>query len=833
MVRTGTNDPPGTTAAAGHAVPLNRQALLESVVTHANDVVLVTEAEPVDAESGGPKVLYVNPAFTRMTGYQAHEIVGRTPRIMQSPATDRGELDRLRAALVAWQPIEVELLNVRKDGSEFWVQISITPVADDTGYFTHWIAIQRDITGRKRRELNIRTMLGSTSDLLLVLEGGHIAAASSASRDILGYAPEEVSGRSFAAFVHPGDMAAAQAIAAGEGLPHADARSPRAVRVRHRDGTFRRLELHVSQVNRDADGRTGVVVACADVTDRLRMEEELAATNERFRSAFDDAPIGMAMTSLSGRFLQVNNALCALLGRSRSELLELTVPDVTHPEDVAHTERQRHSLTRGSQDSHRHETRFLHADGSVVGILHSSSVVRDPQGVPTLLIDHIENITDRQAFEARLQHQALHDTLTGLPNRALFMDRLDRALASEDPEGPDRTALLFCDVDRFKTVNDTFGHHVGDLVLTSIAQRMQSVLRPTDTVARLGGDELIVLCTASGPEQAQATAERLRDVLRDPVAVSGVLIPVTISIGIALSLPGRSTAEQLLRDSDDAMYLAKGSGRDQFAVFDEAHSDSTRRRLLLQASLPLALAKDELRLYYQPQMDLTTESQAGSEALLRWEHPQLGLLLPNDFIGLAEECGLMRDLGRWVLAEAVSHLSQRLRSGAEATITWINASASELDSDDFAVGVEEALTRQGVPGRLLGIEITESVLMTNLTRAHHTLNRLRSLGVQLAIDDFGTGYSSLSYIGQFPVDTIKIDSSFIAGLDSPARRRESFAIVTAVISLAHSLGMKVVAEGIETHTQALILHGLGCDQGQGYLYGKPRELLPSWTPRRV
>ncbi|MFC3298092.1 PAS domain S-box protein [Arthrobacter agilis] len=568
----------------GSAPALERRALFESVVTYANDVVLVTEAEPLDADAGGPRVLYVNPAFTRMTGYAPHEIIGRTPRILQSSATDRTELARLRAALQAWEPAEVELLNVRKDGTEFWVQLNITPVADETGHITHWIAIQRDITVRKRRELSLRGILDGTSDLLVVLNEGRITAVSSVCPRVLGFEPDELRGKPFINLVHPTSRAAVQAFVVDAAVHSVGVAPTLRARVGHRDGTWRWLDL----VAADLGGRAGadVVISCVDVTDRVRVEEELAATNERFRSAFDDAPIGMAMTSLSGRFLQVNNALCALLGRSVDEMLSLTVLDITHPEDVAHTERQRQALTRGSHDSHRHETRFLHSDDTVVGILHSSSVVRDPQGVPTLLIDHIENITDRQAFEARLQHQALHDTLTGLPNRALFMDRLDRALTTE---GPDRVALLFCDVDRFKTINDTFGHHAGDLVLTSIAQRLQSALRATDTVARLGGDELIVLCTAAGPDEAQATAERLRDALREPIAVSGALIPVTISIGIALSVPGQSTAEQLLRASDDAMYAAKGSGRNQYAVHDEVHSENARRRLLVQASLPHAI----------------------------------------------------------------------------------------------------------------------------------------------------------------------------------------------------------------------------------------------------
>ncbi|RJT80008.1 EAL domain-containing protein [Arthrobacter cheniae] len=823
MVDTGTNGSAITPQELSDGGVLDRHALFESVVTHAGDVVLVTGAEPIDAASGGPKVVYVNPAFTRMTGYEAHEILGRTPRILQSPATDRRELDRLRAALLAWRPIEVELLNVRKDGSEFWAQISITPVADRAGHFTHWIAIQREITERKRRELGIKTMLDSTSDLLLVLDDGRVTAASTASRAILGYEPEQVQGRSFEDLVHPGDPAPTRAILAGAAVPHLGTRAPVTVRVKHRDGTWRWLELQASQLTKDEDGLTGVVVACADVTDRVRVEEELEVTNGRFRSAFDDAPIGMAITSLTGQFLQVNNALCDLLGRTPSMMLAHSVQDVTHPDDVLHSERQRRALTRGAQDTHQHETRFLHSDGTVVGILHSSSVVRDAQGTPTLLIDHVEDITDRQNLEARLQHQALHDTLTGLPNRALFMDRLERALASEDGSGSARVAVLFCDIDRFKTINDTFGHHVGDLVLTSIAQRIQSVLRPTDTAARLGGDELTVLCTSSSAAKAQDTADRIRAALAEPVTINEAQIPVTLSMGIALSAPGRSTAEQLLRDSDDAMYAAKGSGRNRYTLHDEAHSESIRRRLQLKAALPDAILQGELSLHYQPQIDLNTEEQVGSEALVRWHHPTLGILMPGEFIELAEEAGLMRHLGRWVLGEVMRRVALTGRRGVGARgVIWMNTSASELDDPDFAVGVEKALSQHGVPGSALGFEITESVLMTNLGRARGNLALLRSLGVQLAIDDFGTGYSSLSYIGQFPVDTIKIDSSFIAGLDSPARRRESFAVITAVISLAHSLGLTVVAEGIETQTQSMILHGLGCDQGQGYFFGKPR-----------
>lgn len=820
-----------------------QRELFESVVVNVNDVVLVTEAEPLDLSSGGPRVLYVNPAFTRMTGYTPEEIVGRTPRILQSPKTDRAELDRLRAALQAWEPVEVELLNVRKDGVEFWVQINITPVANARGWYTHWVAVQREITERKNRELALHSMLESTSDLMVLVDGhGELLTVSPTAMRLLGVPAAGLAGRDVRELVHPDDLPALHTLLEPSTLPRFGRDATAELRFRHDDGRWLWFEAAIAELGGQPDtAGQPRVLACAEITDLKQAQGALEELNSRFRSAFDDAPIGMAITGLTGRFLQVNRAFADLLGYPEEALLRMAVQDVTHPEDAAHSVRQRQSLLRGTRARHQHETRFLHADGSVVGVLHSSSAVANGDGRPVLVIDHVEDITDRRIFEARLRHQALHDPLTSLPNRALFLDRLHQALNPDERGTATRSgvAVLFCDLDRFKAINDTYGHLVGDLVLTATARRFQDAVGGAGTVARLGGDELVVLCPDVTAEEAAAVADRIMAGAREPVVVNGHSVLVTVSVGIALSDGGRTTAEQLLRDSDDAMYQAKDAGRDRATVHDAVHGGQVRRRLQLESELQAAIREDRLRLHYQPQVDLTGDAVVGVEALVRWEHPQHGLLMPGDFIDIAEGAGLMGELGRWVLRTAVARAGTELRRlqtdaagptgdtavlpAQAAPIMWVNVSASELDDPDFAASVEDALREYDLPGRALGLEITESVLMNDPNRVRLTLARLRSLDVHLAIDDFGTGYSSLSYIAQFPVTTLKIDGSFVAGLDDPDRRRESFAVVTAVIGLAHALRLTVIAEGIETATQALILHGLGCDQGQGYLYGRPAE----------
>ena len=378
------------------------QSLFESVVLFANDVVLVTEAEPVAAADGGPRVVYVNPAFTRMTGYRPEDIVGLTPRVLQSPKTDQAQLEEIRLALKAWQPAEVELLNVRKDGSEFWVQLSITPVSDGTGLFTHWVAIQRDITWiRKNREIALKAMLEQSSDLMLLLNAdGTVADVNVTVRPVLGFSPAQLIGTPFAELTHPEDHQAVAALLSDQETFRLGERALTLLRLQHQDGSWRWIELHATDL--DAE-RSVIVLVCADVTARIAAEAHAHALAARFRSTFDDAPIGMALTDPTGRFVQVNSALCELLGRDREALVGQPLAMVVHPDDESASSSQRIALLDTRIERIRHETRFLHADGSIVGVLHSSSIVAGEDGAPNYLVDHIEDITERQQFEAQLR----------------------------------------------------------------------------------------------------------------------------------------------------------------------------------------------------------------------------------------------------------------------------------------------------------------------------------------------------------------------------------------------------------------------------------------------
>jgi len=534
----------------------------------------------------------------------------------------------------------------------------------------------------------------------------------------------------------------------------------------------------------------------------------------------------MALTDGEGRHVQVNAAYCRLLGRPEQELLSMRMAQVMHPDDVEPAEQQRAGLLNGSLSRHRFESRFVHADGTLVGVLHSSSVLPATADRPVHLIDHVEDITDRKAFEAQLRHQALHDPLTGLPNRALLSDRLDRALAAG--RLPGSVAALFLDLDRFKVINDSLGHAAGDAVLVAVARRLQSVLRSGDSAARFGGDEFVVLCEDTTAPKAKVIADKIAAALRAPVTAAGRDLVVSTSIGVAAAVSdGRTSAEMLLRDADAAMYSAKDRGGARFQVYDRALGDRALARLQLEHDLRRGIARGQLRLHYQPEVRLADRAVLGREALVRWEHPTHGLLAPMEFIPLAEEVGLIQALGDWVLCEAVRQAAQDRQHGQAHTVMWVNLSVHQLSDETLSAHIAHVLAEAGLPPSALGFEITESILMNEADGSRATLGDLRRLGVSLALDDFGTGYSSLSYLARFPIDTVKIDRSFVSGLDDSDRRRESFAVVSAVVGLSHALSLRVVGEGVETDTQAQALHGLGCDTGQGYLLGRPAPASPT------
>jgi diguanylate cyclase (GGDEF)-like protein len=419
-----------------------------------------------------------------------------------------------------------------------------------------------------------------------------------------------------------------------------------------------------------------------------------------------------------------------------------------------------------------------------------------------------------------LTRQAFQDPLTALPNRALFMDRLAHALARTERR-PQHVAVLFLDIDRFKVINDSLGHGVGDQVLGELSRRLAECIRPEDTIARLGGDEFAVLLEdLDDTAGATAVAERVAKALEVPFLLEGREVVVTMSVGVALNTRRPVSPEALLRDADLAMYRAKGKGKNRYEVFDTDTGAPAIHRLDLELDLRSAVARNEFRLHYQPVVQLETGRVVEFEALVRWQHKDRGLLPPEDFIGLTEETGLIIPIGQWVLTEACrqARLWQEQRPSDPPLTIGINLSARQLQDPDLIALVSHVLADSGLDPRSLKFEITESVVMQDAPSTLATLHTLRELGIRLAIDDFGTGYSSLGYLKRFPIDTLKIDRSFVEGIVTDP---EDAAIVQAVISVAKSLGLSVTAEGIENEAQLRRLQELGCDRGQGYYFGHP------------
>ena len=432
----------------------------------------------------------------------------------------------------------------------------------------------------------------------------------------------------------------------------------------------------------------------------------------------------------------------------------------------------------------------------------------------------LHDISDHKAFELRLAHQATHDPLTGLPNRTLLLDRLEGALARALRHNR-RVAVLFLDLDHFKVVNDSLGHSLGDRLLVGIAERLTVALRPGDTVARFGGDEFVILCEDLVDDaEAILIAERIDEALSGPFTIDDTEVFMGVSIGIALP-DGRDTeAETLIRDADAAMYRAKDRGRARWELFDNAMRASAVDRLDIENALRRALERRELRIFYQPIIDLHDGTIDGVEALLRWEHSERGLLPPLDFITVAEETGLIVPIGSWVLDQACRQVQrwQSVSNNPRPLRLSVNISGRQLGHPRLVEDVAAVLADTGINPAHVELEITESVLMDDVDMSAETLGRLHQLGIKLAVDDFGTGYSSLSYLRRFPVDLLKVDRSFVDGLgEDPS----DSAIVTAIITLAHALGLSAVAEGVESPLQLAELRRLGCDRAQGYFMARP------------
>ena len=541
----------------------------------------------------------------------------------------------------------------------------------------------------------------------------------------------------------------------------------------------------------------------------------------RFRSLVEHSADVILVFDADGEITYASPASNRVLGYEPADLIRQPAVDLVHSDDLEllAAGRERCMETPGAVVGPI-QARMRHHDGTWHWLELSLSNRVSDSSISGLVVS-VHDITELKSAERDLAHGATHDPLTGLPNRVLLLDRLEMA-ASRAKRRPLAIAVLFFDLDGFKLVNDSLGHTAGDIVLVAVARRLARVVRPEDTVARFGGDEFVMCCEGVVTESdAMTLASRVFKALEEPICIGDREVFVTASIGIRLADASTHSPEEIIGDADAAMYQAKSEGRGAVVTFREALRDRSRRRFEIESDLHRALDHDEFRLLYQPIVSVADGATSGVEALIRWEHPEHGLLPPSEFIGVAEETGLIVPIGAWVLEQACEQLQRWHECGAHPLTMSVNMSPRQLREPDVRELLSQTLTRTGVDQACLCLEITESVVMDNPSGSIQMLWSLKDLGVRLAIDDFGPGYSSLSYLRRFPFDELKIDRSFVNDL---GRDAETTAIVTAVIHLARALHLETVAEGVETEEQRAQLEMLGCERAQGYFWTCP---LPS------
>ena len=787
------------------------EANYRELVENASDIIYTHDLEG--------RFTWVNKACERVTGYSREEALKLRIWDLIAP----GYVDPVRDAIEKRLSSEMQLFDVEiiaKDGRH--IPLELTSRLVYRGYRPVGVqGIARDIAERKlaaqalkASEDKFRGLVEQSIVGCYIIQDGKYAYANPKLAEIFGYTQPELYQTTVRELTWPEDLPVVDEylrLRLEGKLPSVHY----SFRGKRKEGTPIDVEVHGASTT--LNGRAAVIGMLLDVTERKRVERAMRESEERYALAAQGANDGLWDWNLVTHKIFFSSRWKAQLGLSEGEVADDPDQwfDRVHPDDRERLFGDLGLHLEGRTPHLETEHRVRHLDGSWRWMLVRGAAVRDGSGKAYRLAGSQTDITERKSAEEKLLHDALHDALTGLPNRSLFIDRLGQAMAFQERRSDYRFAVLFIDLDRFKTVNDSLGHMQGDLLLVQVSKRVLGCVKPGDTVARLGGDEFAVLLEDFfDPEEPVRTAQRIQEALSGAHDLEGTEVFASASIGVALGTPGYTRPEELLRDADTAMYRAKDLGRSRHAVFHPTMHAHARARLQLETDLRRALEREELRLRYQPVVSLSSGQIGGCEALIVWDHPTRGEIPPNDFIPSAEETGLIVPLGKWALLQAC----RDCKSWPLPVSVSVNLSGKQLVHPDLLDHVRLALSATGLDARRLRLEVTESVLMENAGPAALLLTQLKAMQVQVLLDDFGTGYSSLSYLHNFRFDTLKIDRSFVSRLDAPGKNAE---IVRTIVSLARALQMDVVAEGVENAGQIQTLRALAVDWAQGYWFSRP------------
>ena len=764
--------------------------------------------------------LLVNQKFCDMVGYTIEELKRMNGLQLSHPDdldSDRGLEQRLIKGEITTYASPKRY--IRKDGGIIWVNRTVSLVRDNTGKPKYFIRVIEDITGRKEAEERYRTIFDNAAvGITRVDLNGVLTDANQKFFDMLGYASGELIGMPIKNITHPDDY--------GQGAQFRGQLAYGAIkavagekRFMRKDGSVMWARRTMSVVCNDAGKPDYLVSVVEDISDRKRAELALRESEEKFRQMADNIPEVFWMADVGMRkLLYLSPVYEKVTGKPAAEAMKRlsSFLEIVHPDDKRRVRVARRAMPRGGD--YNIEYRILCADGSLRWIHEQAYPVRDSEGGIYRIAGVASDITHRKAAEEKLVYLAHYDGLTGLPNRVLFRDRLEQTLAQARRRNW-LVGVMMLDLDRFKVANDSLGHSVGDSLLKQVAGRLTGCVRVGDTVGRFGGDEFgVILSDLRNAEDARLVAQKALDAFAEPFQLERDEVYITASIGISMYPADSDDLEVLIKSADTALHRAKDSGRNNFQFFTAEMNAKVLHRLSMENSLRRALERHEFLLHYQPKASLNGGNTTGLEALLRWQHPELGLVLPGEFVPLLEETGLIIPVGEWIFSAVCAQLKAWAAAGVQCVPIAINLSSRQFLTRGFGSYIRRLLDEYEADPRLIELEITESSLMANTEDVVHTLEYLESIGVRISVDDFGTGYSSLSYLKRFPLDALKIDRSFVRDITSNA---EDATIVRAIISMAGSLGLKTVAEGVETEAQMNFLATNGCDEIQGYYLARP------------